>query len=569
MMAWDAYHGQLGANAVNNALHITGILSLVFLFLSLLMTPLRWMTGWGGWIAFRRALGLYGFFYAFVHLIIYVGFDRALSLSSTLHEIWMRRFLQVGIVALLLTIPLAVTSTNDMIRRLGAKRWKRLHRAAYIAGALGVLHYYMLVKSDIRQPLAFAGVLTILLGGRFARHYVELLQAARKSLSNRSASESTIDRPANAVNPMKSRQPWKGELKIAAIFQETPDVKTLRLTSPDGGAFPFTYLPGQFLNIQLMIEGKRVNRSYTIASSPTRVDSCELSIKREPLGLVSRFIHDQLKVGDFVKVSGPSGKFTFTGKEAHGVVLIAGGVGITPVMSILRYLTDRAWMGTIYFLFVTKTERDLIFHEEVLWLQRRFPQLKVCVSLTRTMPGSTWTGERGRATEALFRRFVPNLNQLPVYLCGPNEMMDSTRDLLISIGVPASQIWMEAFAGRKTASLNAEVDTAPTNASSTDSETAASSISLSTTAGKTKIHFAQSDVHAEADFDTTVLEAAESASIELPYECRSGICGQCKTRLVQGAVRMDSEDALSASEKATGLILSCQARPLSDVVIEA
>lgn len=569
ILAWDAYRGQLGANSVNNSLHITGILSLVFLFLSLLMTPLRWITGWGGWIAFRRALGLYGFFYTIVHLVIYVGFDRALNLSSTLNEIWMRRFLQVGAVAILLMVPLAVTSTNAMIRRMGSKRWKLLHRAAYVAAALGVLHYYMLVKSDVRQPLAFAGVLTILLGGRFGRHYVELLQASRKSHSNQAAKEAKVATPGGAANSLKSRQPWKGELKITAIFQETPEVKTYRLASPDGGTFPFDYLPGQFLNVQLMIEGKRVNRSYTIASSPTRSDACELSIKREPMGLVSRFIHDQLKVGDIVKISGPSGKFTFTGNEAPGVVLIAGGVGITPVMSILRYLTDRAWTGTIYFLFVTKTEQDLIFHEELQWRKRRFPQLKVCVSLTRIQPDSTWTGERGRATEALFRRFVPNLNQLPVYLCGPNEMMDSTRDLLTSMGVPASQIWTEAFAGRKTALSNAEVDTAPTNASSTVSEVAASSISLSTTTGKTKIHFAQSDVHAEADLDTTVLEAAESASIELPYECRSGICGQCKTRLVKGSVRMDSEVAISPSEKATGLILACQARPLSDLVIEA
>ncbi len=181
MLLWDAYRGQLGANSVNNALHITGILSLVFLFLSLLMSPLKWATGWGGWIAFRRALGLYGFFYAIVHLVIYVGFDRALSLSSTLNEIWMRRFLQVGAVAIVLMVPLAVTSTNGMIQRLGPKRWKLLHRSAYAVAILGVLHYYMLVKSDVRQPLAFAGVLTLLLSSRFGRHYYELNQKLKQT----------------------------------------------------------------------------------------------------------------------------------------------------------------------------------------------------------------------------------------------------------------------------------------------------------------------------------------------------------------------------------------------------
>ena len=149
MLGWDAYHGQLGANAVNHALHVTGTLSLVFLFLALVITPLRWATGWGGWVAFRRALGLYAFFYSIIHLGIYIGLDRALSVSSTFHEIWTRRFLQVGVAAVLLMVPLAVTSTNGMVRRLGPKRWKLLHRAVYLVAALGVLHYYMLVKSDV------------------------------------------------------------------------------------------------------------------------------------------------------------------------------------------------------------------------------------------------------------------------------------------------------------------------------------------------------------------------------------------------------------------------------------
>lgn len=573
MLAWDAYRGQLGANTVNNALHITGILSLVFLFLSLLMTPLRWATGWGGWIAFRRALGLYGFFYAVVHLIIYVAFDRALSLSGALHEVWTRRFLQVGAVAILLMIPLAVTSTNTMIRRLGAKRWKLIHRAAYLAAALGVLHYYMLVKSDVRQPLAFAGVLALLLGGRFARHYRELLRTSRKDRPDMPGGRTPVVANVGSTSSSKPRLPWKGDLKIVAIFRETPDVKTLRLASPDGGAFPFEYLPGQFLNIQLTIDGKRVNRSYTIASSPTRSGACELTIKREPLGLVSQFVHDQLKVGDVVKVSGPFGKFTFAGNEAPGVVLIAGGVGITPVMSILRHLTDRAWPGDIFFLVVAKTEQDLIFHEELEWLRHRFSRFQMCVTLTRAEPGSAWSGERGRPTEALLRRFVPDLNRLPVFLCGPNEMMDATQKLLVGMNVSASQIYTEAFAARKGSPSDVAVVPAPTNGHAVgmgaESDSAVRSTSLPSATDKTHIHFSRSDVRTEAEPDTTVLEAAERASVELPYECRSGICGQCKTKLVKGRVRMDSEDALSPSEKAAGLILSCQARPLSDVVIEA
>ena len=328
MLAWDAYRGQLGVNSVNYALHVTGLLSLVFLFLSLGMTPLRWATGWGGWIAFRRSLGLYAFFYSLLHVVIYIGFDRALSMTSTFQEIGMRRFLQVGTAAIFLMVPLAVTSTNTIIRSMGPVRWKQLHRLAYVVAILGVVHYYMRVKSDVRQPLAFAGVLSVLLCGRFGHHYWELRQATRtlpKTPLNRVATNiSAMPSLIVAVETPTPRRQWKGELKVAAIFQETHDVKTFRLVPVDQGSFPFAYLPGQFLNLQLMIAGESVNRSYTIASSPTRIDTCEISIKREPMGLASRFLHDHVKIGDTLKISGPAGRFVFTGQGAPGVLLIAG-----------------------------------------------------------------------------------------------------------------------------------------------------------------------------------------------------------------------------------------------------
>lgn len=574
MLGWDAYRGQLGANSVNNALHITGILSLVFLFLSLLMSPLRWLTAWGGWAAFRRALGLYGFFYAVVHLVIYVGFDRALSLTSTLHEIWMRRFLQVGTIAILLMVPLAVTSTNGMIQRMGPKRWKLLHRLTYAVVILGVLHYYMLVKSDVRQPLAFAAVLTVLLGSRFGRHYGELLQASKKkptALAAPNFPKAAQPAASTTTSSAKPSKAWKGELRIGAIFQETPDVRTIRLMSADGGEFPFIYQPGQFINIQLTIDGKRVNRSYTLASSPTRADACELSIKREPKGLASRHIHEHFKVGDVLKVSGPSGKFSFTGENASGVVLIAGGVGITPVMSILRYLTDRAWTGNIHFLIVAKTEQDLIFRDELQWLQSRHPNLHVCITLTRTGPQCMWTGNRGRATAELMAAVIPNLSRLPIYLCGPNEMMDATIELLIKLGVASSAIHTEAFAGKKSLAVNAETDNlAQEELPSVMSYTTSTAKPIQPEKnGTTTVQFSRSGRSTQVDADMTILEAAEAASIEIPYECRSGFCGQCKTKLLDGTVRMDCEDALSAMEKADGFVLACQARPKSNVNVEA
>jgi sulfoxide reductase heme-binding subunit YedZ len=171
LLAWDAWHHKLGANPVNFAIRTTGMMALIFLLLTLLVTPLRKISGWN-WIIFsRRTLGLCAFFYAALHFLIFFGFDRSFSVPGTLSEMLRRKYLIVGSTALLVMVPLAVTSTNAMIKRLGGKRWRALHRLAYVAAIAGVIHYYMQVKADVRQPLAFAAVLAVLLGWRLVESW--------------------------------------------------------------------------------------------------------------------------------------------------------------------------------------------------------------------------------------------------------------------------------------------------------------------------------------------------------------------------------------------------------------
>jgi len=166
LLAWDAWHHRLGANPVNFAILTTGMSALVFLLLTLMVTPLRKITGLNWLIFSRRTLGLYAFFYACAHFLIFFSLDRSLSISSTVSEMGRRKYLLVGITGLVVMVPLAVTSTNAMIKRLGGKRWRALHRLAYVAAIAGVLHYYMQVKADLRQPVAFAAVLLVLFGYR-------------------------------------------------------------------------------------------------------------------------------------------------------------------------------------------------------------------------------------------------------------------------------------------------------------------------------------------------------------------------------------------------------------------
>jgi sulfoxide reductase heme-binding subunit YedZ len=168
LLLWDVNHGQAGANPVNYALRTTGLLALIFLCLTLLVTPLRMFKPLSWLLHLRRRLGLFSSFYGLTHFCIFFIFDRALSVPDTLSEMVKRPFLIFGSLGLLAMAPLAVTSTNGMIKRMGAKAWQALHRLVYVAAITGVLHFYMLVKSDERLPVAFAIVVGILLGYRVA-----------------------------------------------------------------------------------------------------------------------------------------------------------------------------------------------------------------------------------------------------------------------------------------------------------------------------------------------------------------------------------------------------------------
>lgn len=541
LLCWDGYHHALGANPANFAIRTTGILTLVFLSLTLLVTPVRKITGWNWLIFSRRTFGLFAFFYASAHFLLFFGLDRAWSVSSTIAEMIKRKYLFVGITGLLLMVPLAITSTNAMIKRLGSARWAALHRLVYLAAIAGVVHYYMLVKADVKQPLAFALVLALLLGYRLS-----VFSRQRKSTVRGKVMESTV-----------KQGPWSGQLRVVRMVQETPDVRTFRLALPDGSALPFNARPGQYLALSLTIDGKPVKRTYTIASSPTQRDYCELTIKREEKGLASRHLHDTTHEGDLLTVSAPFGHFTFDGTGSDSVVLIAGGVGVTPVMSMLRYLADRNWKGDIFFVFSVKTQADIIFRTELEALQKRFANLHLVVTLTRA-EGETWTGRTGRIDAKLLTEAIPKLTTRPAYICGPSAMMDPTVQLLKDLGVPANQIKTEAFGSAKksgsTASAEAKPETVP-------EKSAKSAVPMVT--------FTKSAKTVPLKPLVTLLEIGEAAGLNVPYECRSGVCGTCKQKLVTGSVTMDAQDALDDTDKANGMILLCQAHATASVTIDA
>lgn len=169
LLAWDAYQGRLGANPIEFATRATGVLTLVFLFITLAVTPLRKLTGANWLVKFRRLVGLYAFFYGFLHFLTYTWFDKFFNAREIVEDVSNRPFITIGMASFLLLVPLAVTSTNGMIKRLGGKRWAKLHKLTYVAAIGGVIHYYMGVKVDTTVPILFAVVLAVLLGYRWIK----------------------------------------------------------------------------------------------------------------------------------------------------------------------------------------------------------------------------------------------------------------------------------------------------------------------------------------------------------------------------------------------------------------
>ena len=167
-LAWKASSGNLGANPIEVITHSTGDWTLIFLLVTLSVTPLRKLTGHLWLIRFRRMFGLFSFFYVTLHFFTYIWLDKFFDVHEMLKDIAKRRFITVGFTGFVLLIPLAITSTSGWIRRLGGRRWNRLHQLIYLTAIAGVIHYYWLVKADVRKPLQYAAVLALLLGYRLA-----------------------------------------------------------------------------------------------------------------------------------------------------------------------------------------------------------------------------------------------------------------------------------------------------------------------------------------------------------------------------------------------------------------
>ena len=248
----------------------------------------------------------------------------------------------------------------------------------------------------------------------------------------------------------------KKQLKCAKIINETDDVKTFSLISEP--PVKFNYQPGQFVTLSLDINGTKVKRSYSISSTPSRPHSLEITVKRVPAptdepsappGLVSNWLHDNMRVGSKIEVNAPMGKFTNFANPSHKLLLISAGSGITPMMSMSRWICDTISNVDIVFLHSARSPEDIIFRQELEMMSARHPNFNLAITVTRPQLGQPWYGYTGRINDTILPAIAPDYKERTVYVCGSNPFMKATKELLQKISFPMENYYEESFGGVK------------------------------------------------------------------------------------------------------------------------
>lgn len=380
--------------------------------------------------------------------------------------------------------------------------------------------------------------------------------STRSSAPSRSARPSAspaAERPRPAVAPVAAPKGF-AQTPVLAVLDESNDIKTIRIRRPDGFAFE----PGQFLPVRIRVDGKEHVRCYSISSSPVSEGFLEISVKRQ--GLVSNALHATARPGSILTVKAPGGRFTYPSGDDRPMVLLAGGIGITPLISMLRHAVHTEPSRPVTLLYSAHEQQDLAFFDELTVLDARHPQLRIIFALTReSQSGPAFYP--GRIDRALLQATVPDIRDAISLICGPSPMIEGTKALLADLGVPSDQIRHEIFEAAIAASTRASTasDREPVGeAGAPLTEVNGQGCAMRCLPGNETVPV----THGQ-----TILEAAEGSGVDVPSLCRAGVCGTCRVRITEGDVDCDST-TLDASDVAQGYVLACVATPRTDCTVQ-
>jgi ferredoxin-NADP reductase len=363
--------------------------------------------------------------------------------------------------------------------------------------------------------------------------------------------------PAAAAAP---KQRGFAPTPVLAVFDETPEIRTFRLVRPEG----YEFRAGQFITLQVQIDGHPITRCYSISSGPEARGYLEISVKRQ--GVVSSTLHSTVRPGSTLSIRPPAGAFVYPKGDDRPLVLVSGGVGCTPMISMLRHAVACEPSRPVVYLFSGKKEEDIAFRQELGLLSRRHPQVRIVIALTQAGGGPQFYA--GRIDENLVRQVVPDPLQSLFYICGPQAMIEGTKALLARLAVPAAQVRSEAFAAAVAGARAAVPVPAPEPAREEEEAVTVAAIARPASGATACVRLAVSGKTVTLTSGQTLLEAAETVRVEIPNVCRAGVCGSCKTRLVSGDVECTA-DVMEDSDRDEGYVFPCVAWAKGDCVLEA
>jgi ferredoxin-NADP reductase len=331
------------------------------------------------------------------------------------------------------------------------------------------------------------------------------------------------------------------------VHQETHDVKTFTFSSPDGKRFPFR--AGQYFLFDFELGDDVESRCYSISSSPQRPHAFSITVKRVAGGKISNWLHDNLMKGAQVKANGPLGHFVRTPGSGKKFLLLSGGSGITPVMSMVREIADTCEPVDVVFMHAARTPKDLIFRDELACLANRVKGLRLHFLPEAVTGELSWPGPAGRISQEYIKLAAGDVCERIVMCCGPAPFMAAARKITADLGVPPCNYLEESFDA-------AVID---------DVDLPAAQVA---TARSFQVEFAKQSRKIEVFGDKTILSSAKKAGLRIPSSCANGLCGTCKSKLVSGSVDMNHNGGIRQREIEAGFFLPCCSRPLSDLVID-
>lgn len=412
--------------------------------------------------------------------------------------------------------------------------------------------------SDVQTPLPLAEVDPLNL---FPRTIAEKLQTARRDVRMlrdrlilgknpsplierpRPAAGSVVSLPRKAPNMARP-------LRVVRVVRETEAAVSIYLTEADGS--PLEFQPGQFLSVDVTIDGERFRRAYSLANPCLPDAPRHITVKRIEGGRVSNHLNDTVAEGAELQVLGPSGSFTVEPRSVNQrhLVMIAGGSGITPIMSILETVLRVENGSRVTLIYGNRGWEDVIFRDRLQSLCDEVGD-RLTVDHVLQDPPRWWTGERGLLSRDILESRMKALGleddgMQRYFICGPTPMMEAAHDALAAVGVDPTRIAEERFTSPE----------ARSDAQGSD---------------KTElvvIARAGHDHGIQVEPGQTILEAALAAGIDMPFSCAMGGCGACRVHLAEGSVQMEEPNCLSRGERERGYVLTCIGRPLGATKLE-